>query len=318
LVDITFMKVLVIGTGIIGQEYASILSDLKVDFVNLCNSTESALRFKEKTGFDAIHGGLAQNKNILNDFSHFIVSSDIESSFSIATILFEQNCQNILLEKPGALSIDQFSDLYKLTLEINSNVYIGYNRRNYSSVLKLIELAKEDGGITSAHFDFTEWSHVIEKLDKSRELLNNWFFVNSTHVIDTAFHLIGKPEVMHSSAINNLEWHNPSIFVGSGISERSIPFSYHANWSSSGRWAIELKTRLRSLRLMPLESVFEQKIGSLEWEGIPIENSKDILFKPGFYQQVVEFLFVNKPNLKTVKEQFEDLSFYSKILGRVE
>ena len=82
MVDVTYMKVLVIGTGIIGQEYARILSDLKVDFVNLCNSTESALRFKEKTGFDAIHGGLAQNKNILNDFSHFIVSSDIGSPVS--------------------------------------------------------------------------------------------------------------------------------------------------------------------------------------------------------------------------------------------
>ena len=312
------MKVLVIGTGLIGQEYARILNDLNVDFINLCTTKESAIRFKESTGFNAIYGGLEQNKAILNEFSHCIVATDVENSFSIATILFEQNCQNILLEKPGTLTIDDFFKLYTRFYDIDSSVYIGYNRRNYSSVLTLIELAKEDGGITSAHFDFTEWSHVIEKLNKSKGLLRNWFFCNSTHVIDTVFHIIGKPELIQSTSISNLDWHNPSIFVGSGISKSTIPFSYHANWSSSGRWYIEVKTRLRSLRLMPMEHIFEQKIGSLDWTEISIDNSKDLLYKPGFYKQVQEFLFVKSPNLKTFKEQFEDLAVYSKIAGELE
>lgn len=72
------------------------------------------------------------------------------------------------------------------------------------------------------------------------------------------------------------------------------------------------------MRLMPMEHIFEQKIGSLDWTEISIDNSKDLLYKPGFYKQVQEFLFVKSPNLKTFKEQFEDLAVYSKIAGELE
>lgn len=311
------MKILVIGAGLIGQEYARILHDLKVDFVNLCKSKESGSVFREKTGFEAIHGGLDQNRNILIEFTHFIVACDVESAYSITTILFEHNCKNILLEKPGTLSIEQFSNLYSRFPGLELSVYIAYNRRNYSSVLKAMELAKEDEGIISAYFDFTEWSHVIEKSNKSDILLKNWFFGNSTHVIDTVFFMIGKPEKLQPISMSKLSWHKPSVFVGSGISKNNVPFSYHSNWQSAGRWNIEIKTKKRALRLMPMEQLFEQKIGSLLWDEIKIANEKDSAFKPGFYQQVYEFLFVENPNLKTFREQFEDLTVYSKILGKI-
>lgn len=51
----------------------------------------------------------------------------------------------------------------------------------------LKKIIAEDGGITSFNFEFTEWAHVIEKLDYPREVFENWFFVNSTHVVDLAF-----------------------------------------------------------------------------------------------------------------------------------
>lgn len=312
------MKVLVIGAGLIGQEYMQILSDLNVQFMGVCRSNERAQWVKEETGFDIISGGIEQLGKRLQEFSHFIVATDMESSFEITALLLKNNCSNILIEKPGASSIDQFSRLYLDYSNSFSKLFLAYNRRNYCSVLKAKELAELDGGILSCHFDFTEWTHVIKAMNKPEIQLKNWFFANSTHVIDTAFFIIGKPKKLLPISIGELSWHKPSIFVGSGISNNNVAFSYHSNWQSAGRWSIEIKTRHRTLSLMPIEQLFEQKTGTLTWEPVEINNEKDISYKPGFYNQVFEFLFEQNPNLKTFKEQYEDLEIYSEILGTVE
>ncbi len=312
------MRVLVIGAGLIGLEYMGILSDLNVQFESVCRSKERAHRVKEETGFDIISGGVEKMVKRLQEFSHFIVATDVESSFEITSLLLSNNCNNILLEKPGASSIDQFSRLYLDYSNSFSNVFLAYNRRNYSSVLKAKEIVELDGGILSCHFDFTEWTHVIEAMNKPKFQLKNWFFGNSTHVIDSVFFIIGKPKKLQTISMGELSWHKPSIFVGSGITKNNVAFSYHSNWQSAGRWSIEIKTRNRALRLMPMEQLFEQKNGTLSWEPIELSNEKDISYKPGFYKQVNQFLFEPNPNLKTFKEQFEDLEIYSEILGSFE
>ena len=78
----------------------------------------------------------------------------------------------------------------KLAEANEANVYIAYNRRFYASVLEAKRRIDEDGGLSSFIFEFTEWSHSITNLDKTKFQLNNWFIGNSTHVIDAAFFLV--------------------------------------------------------------------------------------------------------------------------------
>ena len=47
----------------------------------------------------------------------------------------------------------------------------------------------EDGGVTSFHFEFTEWSHQIQHLQKAPGVMDHWVLGNSSHVLDLAFHL---------------------------------------------------------------------------------------------------------------------------------
>ncbi len=53
----------------------------------------------------------------------------------------------------------------------------------------------EDGGALSINFDFTEWSHKIKYLKNSGLAKRRWLVANSSHVIDLAFHLGGKPKI---------------------------------------------------------------------------------------------------------------------------
>ena len=49
-----------------------------------------------------------------------------------------------------------------------------------------------------------------------------------------------------------------------------IPFSYHANWESAGRWNIEIMTKKGKYRLSPLEELHFCKLGEISWKKIPL------------------------------------------------
>jgi hypothetical protein len=124
----------------------------------------------------------------------------------------ELNFAGILVEKPAAISIDELLGNEGCLRPIQDKVFIAYNRRFYPSVQKALELIKEDGVLQSMHFEFTEWSHRIEPLQKAPGVKENWFFANSTHVVDLAFFLAGEPKEFKAIAKpGNIPWHSKII-----------------------------------------------------------------------------------------------------------
>ena len=65
-------------------------------------------------------------------------------------------------------------------MAMGSKVWIAYNRRFYASVQKLRQLCDLDGGITSAVFEFTEWSHSLRDLLKGPGVMEHWLLANSS------------------------------------------------------------------------------------------------------------------------------------------
>jgi len=168
--------------------------------------------------------------------------------------------KNILLEKPGAASPTEFYSLQEKAEKGNSKIFIAYNRRFFASVEKALELIKEDGGVTSFQFDFTEWSHVIEGLDCDPIEKKYLFLANSTHVVDLAFFMGGAPKEIHCLNNKELNWHSSGgVFAGSGITNNNTLFRYHANWLAPGRWSVEMNTKGYKLILKPMEKLQMQK-----------------------------------------------------------
>ena len=126
----------------------------------------------------------------------------------------------------------------------NAKVFIAYNRRFYRAVSEAKRLIEGDGGVTSFNFEFTEWSHEIERLSKAPGVKEKWFLGNSTHVVDLAFFLGGKPSEISCYTQGGTDWHpTASLFSGAGVSEHGALFSYNANWESAGRWGVEVLTK---------------------------------------------------------------------------
>lgn len=311
-------RIWLVGAGAMAVEYSKVLIDLNVNFSVIGRSKTSAQKFKEKTGIKVFIGGLAEFlKNTQNIIETAIVAVNVEFLPDITKQLIHHGTKKILLEKPGALSFDELDELSSEAKKYNVNIFIAYNRRFYASILKILDIIHEDGGIKSCIFEFTEWSHIIEKLEKPHFVKEAWFIGNSTHVIDLAFFLIGDVKSLATFTSSGLNWHpKGSIFTGAGESQSGALFSYHANWESPGRWGLEIMTKNNRLILRPLEKLSVQKIGSVQIEEIEIDDKLDQNYKPGVYLQTKTFLEDESSKfLLSIHEHKQNMSnIYLKIL----
>jgi predicted dehydrogenase len=209
----------------------------------------------------------------------------IEALNEITHELVKHKIQKILLEKPGALEIEELQELKDASEYYGSKIVIGYNRRHYASIRKLKKILSKEN-ITSFEFEFTEWVDRINPNDYSEKALNNWIKSNSAHVIDTAFYLAsGMPTELNaiSKGKNQITWHpQASVFIGSGM-VGDIPFSYNADWTSQGRWKIYIRTDKGKYVLEPMEKLGFIPKNSIHIQEVTIDDDKS---KPGLEHQI--------------------------------
>ncbi|OLS19111.1 MAG: hypothetical protein HeimC2_42690 [Candidatus Heimdallarchaeota archaeon LC_2] len=284
--------ILLVGTGSMGTAYAKVIKELGLSFAVIGRGEVSASQFRNETGIEPLIGGLS-NWLATNPICPkiVIVAVNVENLAQTAIELMNYGVDKILLEKPGGLKFNEIQKVYNLSIETKTHVCIAYNRRFYTSVIEANRIIQEDGGVSSFNFEFTEWGHIIENLEISKELKESWFLANSSHVIDLAFYLGGYPISLSTYISGTLPWHpKASKFSGSGISKNEAIFSYIANWEAPGRWGVEVTTKKHRLILRPLEKLQVQKIGSVKIEEWEIDDRLDEKFKPGLYLQVKEFM----------------------------
>ena len=284
-IDLKNKSVLIIGAGYIANEYALSLSSMGIkNVIILSKSEKTSLALSDTYGFKSYFGGYEKILPTLPKMDLVIIATPVLTLLPAAKCALENGQTNILIEKPGSL---YFTELESLSNKYpNSHVRIAYNRLQYPNFHLLKQLCSDDGGITSCTFTFTEWLDRIDLTKYPSSILERWGIANSNHVISMAFELIGLPKILTPHQFGSLDWHKSgSIFVGSGISEKNIPFSYHADWNSAGRWGIEIMTNENSYRLIPLEELYVCKKNSTQWKKVPFQvKYPDI--KQGFVEQI--------------------------------
>ncbi len=308
-------KILLLGAGPMAAEYSKVLKALDVPFDTIGRGEVSAANFTRETNMPVITGGFQnyiESGQAIPDKAIVAVS---EKQLGITTLnLLQRDVRSILVEKPGGFDLEEITAVAEECERKEAQVYVAYNRRFYASVRKAWEIINDDGGVTSFSFEFTEWSHVIREIPKEEGVKAEWFLHNSTHVIDLAFFLGGKPRTMSCYKAGSLDWHpSGSIYAGAGISETGALFSYQANWEAPGRWGVEFLTKRHRLIFRPLEKLQVQNIGSVAIQELPMDDHLDTRFKPGLYQQIRAFVEKDTRNLITISEHLKNMDYYQMI-----
>ena len=302
-------------------EYAKVLRAQQRHFTVVGRGAASAASFTEKSGVPVLTGGLDHliDSGRLDGARTAIVSVGVEALFEASMALLKLGVKQLLIEKPGVLHQAQIAPLQEAARKADARVYIAYNRRFLSSVRRAREIIAADGGLTSFTFDFTEWGHEIAPLAKAPGVKQMWLLGNSSHVLDLAFFLGGRPMQLHTTRTGALDWHpSAAVFVGSGLTDAGTPFSYHADWDAPGRWGLEFCTRQHKLIFRPMEKLQIMNKSSVQIQEVetnPDDARLDTEFKPGLYRQVESFFAADTGALCTLDELALNVEHFYAIAG---
>lgn len=280
-----------IGAGPIARAHARAALAIGCEPIVIGRGSRNAEEARKETGLSVAHGGLASwlSKNP-EPCEAAIVACDIESIPEVISALIGVGVRRILVEKPGGVDAAAIASISNAAKASSADIFVAYNRRFLPSTERVRELIDEDGGVSSFSFEFTELSKVVESTGHSPRVKANWFLANSSHVVDLAFFLCGRPAAMRSLANGSLPWHPAARFAGCGHTLSGALFHYGADWTSAGRWGVEINTARRRLILRPLEQVKAQHAGSFDIEDVLLPDEAGKGLKPGFLGQLEAFL----------------------------
>lgn len=308
-------SVWLVGAGSMALDYLKVLRALNCQITVIGRGESSASKFETQGAHPVVSGGLEAFLKSCPDIPYAAVVAVGVEALALTTLqLLKVGVRRILLEKPGALNRTEIETVQALAQAQGAEVVIAYNRRFYASTLTAQRMIEEDGGVQSVNFEFTEWAHVIEGLTKAPGVKEAWLIGNSTHVIDLAFHLGGKPVEIQTFTAGKLDWHSSSaVFAGAGRTDRGALFSYHANWAAPGRWAIEVMTAHRRLIFRPMETLQIMRRGSVVIEPVSMNDGLDRDFKPGLHEQTRRFLEGRTDGMCILSDQVHYWPLYERI-----
>jgi len=310
------VKAWIIGAGPMGRDYYKVMQGLGEPVKVIGRGAQSAAEFEAVTGQAVSHGSLDLILENEGAPERAIVAVSIDNLAHVASALIRAGTKRILLEKPGALDRIQLASLAALAAANEASVVIGYNRRFHAATLAAEAMIAEDGGATSCVFEFTEWAHTITPLRLAAETKQNWMYSNSSHVSDLAFFLCGFPAELTAYHGGGLDWHaSAARFVGAGITERGVFFSYHADWEAPGRWGVEVMTRKRRFIFRPMEKLQITPIASTAVDMVALDYSLDLNFKPGLFLQTQAFLAGDDRRFCSLAQQEKNLAIYGRMAG---
>lgn len=292
-------KVLIIGSGPIGQEYFKIFESLKSDVRLLSRSFGNKnINISEDK---VIKGDVFQQKvDLINKFDYVVIAVQPRFSLDILLYLLKNTKSKILIEKPVGLSSLDFKKIN--CEEFDERVYVAFNRRWFNSI-KNLKKELEDKETLTVNIEFTEHNN---RMKGSVEELERWAIANSIHVIDMGLFLFGVPKISFLKNENN----SGVQIIEARAEHKKITFYFKAYWGGAGNWNISILTNKANYVLNPIENLNKQNIESFKKEVINSSSTKND-YKPGFFEQSKSFL-------ESKRGDFANYNYYKNLINLIE
>lgn len=310
------MQCLIVGTGLIAEEYIKILLALDCKLEVVGNTDRKSEYIENKYQVKCHCGGLENFNFENNSYQDIIIATPIELLFNHLNICIGrcQGLKNILVEKPGCLYTYQLEKI--LSIKGDINIFIAYNRRFYNSTLQGIEIIKKDP-IKKILLTIDEYN--LDKISKLQtdKIMQNYFTNMTTHVVDMTLYMSGTPGAILNNTIEGyglLPFHKRGcIFKGICMTTNDIPIEYNGDWSRNGKWKIEIM--LESGKILSYQPLEDLKVLEKGNDVKIVKRDKlDIDFKPGYYRQINSYIS-DKKNLLDLETHYKNLKIYHKMVG---
>jgi predicted dehydrogenase len=280
------VKVAIVGAGGMGKEHARA-------FASLPGVTVSGVLSRTRANAEALarqYPGavVADSIGELYERTHaelVVVAVPELQAATVATECFEQPW-TALMEKPAGHNLEEAERLASLARNKGRKAYVALNRRWYSSTRAVAAgLAAVSG---TRYIRVSDQQDMASALDSGQppEVVKNWMFANSIHVIDY-LRLFGRGPVRQVKPYRPFDPSKPGLVLAHIEFESGDIGYYEGIWDGPGPWAVVVATPAKRWELRPLEQGTiqlrkERKLNPLE------VHSKDTELKAGFWLQAQE------------------------------
>lgn len=241
-----------------------------------------------------------------------VIGVSIENTYTTCLKVAEY-CKSILIEKPAGINLLEAKKL-KIELEqIGCSAFVGLNRRYYSNTKALQKsLLKDPSRRFINIYDQEPVKDIKKSGNFSNEVIENWMYANSIHLIDY-FSVLARGEITNITYFKKWEGLN-SEFMSCSLDFSSGDKGYYeCHFINPAPWRVVLTTQKQRWDLSPLESgnyIIDGKVKKIE------QSIIDNAFKAGFHaqaNQIVKFLNGRKANVVTINESLKSMENVSKI-----
>lgn len=293
------LKIALVGAGNIANEHLKVIDyakNIRVTYI-YSRTKNNIIKKKNRYSIENYSTNINEFKNFLKlkKVDGIIIAVSVNSMFSTIREFITFKIP-MLIEKPPCLSNNELNKLIKLSNKFKTPNMIGLNRRYYSIFNQL----KND--IIKKNIDnfFVEGHENIWKIKKPKEIINKWLYANSIHTIDLLFFL-GYSPAKKIFTLKSKKNKYPNINLAIRF-KNEILGQYSSNWNNYGRWSITVNSNHKKYIFKPLESGFIiNKNGDVK---TLLPSKEDLLFKPGFYNQIKSFINL----IKTSKNKWPDVN----------
>lgn len=295
------IRVAFIGAGPTTKAHVEAFSDIpKVKLVGIYNRTfEKASLIAQKYKFDNTFVSIEELYRVGKP--DLVVISVYETAkLEILSLCLPYQIP-ILAEKPIGLNYKEAIHISALAKKHQCPLWIGLNRRSYSSTRHAIKLL-EGTDFLKRVVEVTDQQdiNIAKNLGHSEPVIKNWMYANSIHLIDYfSTFARGNLENIHVNTLFNE--HHLLSFVTAYLTFTSGDVGiYKAYWNRPGPWACTISTSDIFIELKPLEKVCFKKPNNKEWNNID-SDFWDKTFKPGFRFQAQQAInaVMSEENLLT-------------------
>ena len=194
----------------------------------------------------------------------------------------------LLVEKPVGYDLANAKEIYRLSQEAKSKVFVALNRRHYSSTRRLIKELSERSGTRYIHITDQEDPIAALKAGQPEIVVKNWMYANSIHLIDY-FNFLGRGKIISVEPVVKWNPEKPShVLTKITYSSGDIGI-YEAAWNRPGPWSAIVTLDDSRWELRPVEQIAWQAYGTRKLEALPVDE-RDTQFKPGLRLQAEEAL----------------------------
>ena len=307
------IKIVLIGAGNMASQYLKVLSvNKKVELSGIFSRTfdkaeNLKLKFNIKKNLHSIDDLYKETKADI-----VLVTVPGDHIFTISKKLLNFPWL-IFIEKPPGINFYEYNQLLLKSKIQNKKIYVGMNRRYFSSTLNLIKKIKNIKEPRSIQIYDQQNTRIAKQKGKSKKLILNWMYANSIHLIDyISFLTRGKINKIYFIQKTKNEINCFLKFTSGDV------VNYISRWNKPGPWQVKLSTNKYYFEMSPLETL---RIKSdLNKKDILIDISKnDKKFKTGLKLQIDDLInvFLNKKNkLVDLKGMYKTINLINKIYSR--